>query len=197
MNHFEISEQTEFILHPESEFEIAKIMSAFANSKGGKLLIGVRKNGKIAGTEPSESYSIVSNAAFSCSPPIIFDSEIIQYAHKIVLEITIPESSEIHKLLSNNEWISYIRFKDLSLLANSVQKKYLEIKNKTISFSDELKSFLSIFDNVDYLTLTQISKSVELKREKIELLLAQLLVLSKIETNLKEDAIVYQVRKEV
>lgn len=197
MNHFEINEQTEFILHPESEFEIAKIMSAFANSKGGKILIGVRKNGKIAGTEPSESYSIVSNAAFSCSPPINFESEIIQYTHKIILEITIPESTEIHKLLSNNEWISYIRFKDLSLLTNSVLKKYLELKNKTISFSEELKSFLSIFNSVDYLTLTQISKKTDIKREKIELLLAQLLVLNKIDAILKVDAIVYQARKEV
>ncbi len=197
MSHFEINEQTEFILYPESELEIAKLLCAFSNSKGGKLLIGVRKNGKIAGTEPSESFSIVSSAASGCFPPIDFDSEIVQYAHKIVLEITVPESKEIHKVLINNECISYIRFKDLSLVTNSVLKKYLELKNKTISFSEELNSFLSIFHSSDFLTLTQISKTVDLKREKIELLLAQLLVLNKIEASLKEDAIVYQAPKEV
>src|SRR5690606_23164013 len=118
------------------------------------------------------------------------------YSHKIVLEITIPQSIETHKVLVDNEWISYIRFKDLSLVANTVLKKYLEIKNKKTSISEELQTILSIFDSVDFLTLTQISKAVDLKREKIELLLAKLLVLDKIEISLNENTIVYQARKE-
>lgn len=128
-------EQTEFLPYPESSFTIAKTLCAFANKEGGSLLIGIRKNGKVAGTEPSESYSAVATAANLCTPPVLFDSVLIQSSHKIVLEIRVPKSSEVHKLLVDDKWVPYIRFNDLSLKANSVLKKYLDLKKSSLTRS--------------------------------------------------------------
>lgn len=192
-------EQTEFLPHPESSFVIAKTLCAFANKEGGSLLIGIRKNGKIAGTEPSESYSAVASAAHLCTPPVLFDSVMLQSAHKIVLEIRVPKSNDVHKLFVDNTWVPYIRFKDLSLKANSVLKKYLDLKKNSpgqIGLPEETTDILSLFREDDSLTLTQIVKKTDLKREKVEMLLAQLLILNKIDMDIQENAIVYQLHKE-
>lgn len=194
-------DRVEFLLHPESSFLIAKTICAFANTEGGHLLIGVRKNGKIAGTEPSESYSAVTNAISElCTPPVPFDSTIIQSAHKIVLEIIVPKSSEVHRIFTDNIPVPYIRFKNLSLEANSVLKKYLELKNdpeETVELPEEGNALLAVFAKNDFYTLTQLVKKTGLKREKAEFLLSRLLIFNKIEADLKENAIVYGLPKEV
>lgn len=192
-------ENTEFLSYPESSFMIAKTLCAFANKEGGSLLIGIRKNGKVAGTEPSAAYSAVTAAANLCTPPVLFDSVLIQCSHKIVLEICVTKSSEVHKLFDGSEWVPYIRFRDLSFRANAVLKKYLDLKKKftgQISLPEETNAVLSIFSENNSLTLTQIVKKISLKRERTEMILAQLLILNKIEMDLQENVIVYQLHKE-
>ena len=51
--------------------KIAKTLSAFANTDGGKLLIGVKDNGKIAGVRSDEEqYMIEAAAGLYCSPEV-------------------------------------------------------------------------------------------------------------------------------
>jgi predicted HTH transcriptional regulator len=53
--------------------KIAKSLVAFANTDGGRLLIGVKDNGKIVGISTDEEFYMVESAAkiFS-NPPHIF-----------------------------------------------------------------------------------------------------------------------------
>jgi predicted HTH transcriptional regulator len=53
--------------------KIAKSLVAFANTDGGRLLIGVKDNGKVVGISTDEEYYMVESAAkiFS-NPPIGF-----------------------------------------------------------------------------------------------------------------------------
>ena len=53
--------------------KIARTLSAFANSDGGKLLIGIRDNGSIAGIKSDEEYYMVDTAVqLFCRPKITF-----------------------------------------------------------------------------------------------------------------------------
>ena len=64
-------------VHQDFKFEIsdarkiAKSISAFANTDGGRLLVGVKDNGKIAGVRSEEEiYMIEAAAQRYCQPPV-------------------------------------------------------------------------------------------------------------------------------
>lgn len=56
-------------IHQDFKFEIsdahkiAKSLSAFANTEGGRLLVGVKDNGKIAGIRSEEEIYMIEAAA--------------------------------------------------------------------------------------------------------------------------------------
>lgn len=79
-----------------SDFEkIAKEIIAFANTRGGLLLIGVDDDGTIVGVD-SEKHEIelVSTAAeFYCDPAIDVDVEVVEINDVDVVAVTVPESA--------------------------------------------------------------------------------------------------------
>ncbi|MEZ4998936.1 MAG: ATP-binding protein [Bacteroidales bacterium] len=51
--------------------KIARTLSAFSNTAGGKLLIGVRDNGSLAGVRSDEEYYMIDAAArLHCEPEV-------------------------------------------------------------------------------------------------------------------------------
>ena len=69
--------------------KIAKSLVAFANTDGGRLLIGVKDNGKIIGMSTDEEYYMVESAAkIYSNPPIDFSTQQWQEEGKTVLEIS-------------------------------------------------------------------------------------------------------------
>ena len=113
--------------------KIARSLSAFANTEGGRLLIGVKDNGSIAGVKTDEEYFMVQAAAdFYCEPPIWFDTKQWNAEGKTVLEISIPKSREMPHFVKekNGERVPYIRVADENLPANSVQIKVWERAKK-------------------------------------------------------------------
>src|SRR5665811_514832 len=73
--------------------KIAKSLVAFANTDGGRLLIGVKDNGKIAGISSDEEFYMVELAAkIYSNPPSSFLTKQWQVEGKVVLEITIKPS---------------------------------------------------------------------------------------------------------
>ena len=56
-------QQQDFKFRIDSTAKIAKTLSAFANTDGGKLLIGVKDNGKITGIDPEEEFFMIEGAA--------------------------------------------------------------------------------------------------------------------------------------
>ena len=56
-------QQQDFKFEVSSAKKIAKSLSAFANTSGGRLLIGVKDNGKIAGVNSEEEQYMIDAAA--------------------------------------------------------------------------------------------------------------------------------------
>ena len=64
-------QQQDFKFEISDARKIAKTLSAFANTDGGRLLIGVKDNGKIAGVRSEEEkYMIEAAAQLYCVPEV-------------------------------------------------------------------------------------------------------------------------------
>ena len=64
-------QQQDFKFEISDARKIAKTLSAFANTDGGRLLIGVKDNGRIAGVRSEEEkYMIEAAAQLYCIPEI-------------------------------------------------------------------------------------------------------------------------------
>ncbi|MES2387299.1 MAG: ATP-binding protein [Bacteroidota bacterium] len=103
---------TEFkktITHVE---KMGKTLSAFANSGGGTVLIGVDDNGRICGTDPEEEIYMLDKAArFYCRPELSYTIRETEHEGHIVLLVQVPQSPERpHACLSHKgEWRVYVR----------------------------------------------------------------------------------------
>ena len=68
-------------------------ISAFANTEGGRLLIGVRDSGEVAGCRVDEEFHMVQCAAeMHCTPAVAFESQVWKHGYLRVLEVKIPPS---------------------------------------------------------------------------------------------------------
>jgi predicted HTH transcriptional regulator len=103
--------------------KIARTLSAFANTEGGRLLIGVRDNGSIAGVRSDEEYYMIETAASIFSRPEI-PVKIRQHNAdgKTVLEVEVSkgESRPYEAKDEDGKWKAYFRKGDQNLLANGV-----------------------------------------------------------------------------
>ncbi|HKJ41014.1 MAG TPA: ATP-binding protein, partial [Sunxiuqinia sp.] len=84
--------------------KIAKSLVAFANTNGGRLLIGVKDNGNIAGVRSEEEYYMVESAAKIYSKPEIdFSTRQHLVDKKTVLEVHIERSEKRPHFAKNDE----------------------------------------------------------------------------------------------
>ena len=112
--------------------KIARTLVAFSNTDGGKLLIGVKDNGNIAGVRSDEEFFMVQAAAgMYCRPEIEFESKRWIVDGKTVLEVSIPKGKNFPYFAESEpgKWLAYIRVKDENILATAVHLKVW--KNKT------------------------------------------------------------------
>src|ERR1035437_8606807 len=98
--------------------KIAISLVAFANTDGGRLLLGIRDNGSVAGVRSDEEYYMVEAAANLYSkPPILFHTQIWKAEGKTVLEINIHKSLERPHFAQDEKgkWLAYIRKGDQNI----------------------------------------------------------------------------------
>ena len=78
----------------EQAHKIAKSMSAFANTGGGILLMGVDDSGNPKGvSEPDEVIKRLAGIARSCSPPLLPEIDKVQLGtDKFIIYVKVPPS---------------------------------------------------------------------------------------------------------
>jgi predicted HTH transcriptional regulator len=106
--------------------KIARSIAAFANTAGGRLLIGVKDNGNIVGVKTDEEYYMIEAAAqMYCKPPMPFETKEWMVNGKTVLEIIVAPTEQRPILAPNKDgdYKAYIRVHDQNLLANGVLLK--------------------------------------------------------------------------
>lgn len=190
-------QQQDFKFEINDARKIAKTLVAFSNTDGGKILIGVKDNGKIAGVRSDEEYYMIETAAtVFCRPEISFRLKKWEIQGKTVLEVDIPKG--IHRpYQSKNEddrWLSYVRVKDQNFLANAIQirvwKNEKRKKGVFVKFTEKEKILLDYLQTKP-ISLSQYTMISGLSRRKASDILVRFISLGVVEMNYSEKEIYY------
>lgn len=104
--------------------KIARSISAFANHSGGRLLIGVKDNGAVAGVRNEEDVYVVDTAAASfCTPEVEVDFHAYSVDTGItVMVATIPAATvrPVYVREKDGEQRAYYRVADENIAAHPV-----------------------------------------------------------------------------
>lgn len=192
------NQQLDFKFEVADARKIARSLAAFANTEGGRLLIGVKDNGKIAGVRSEEEYYMVEAAAhLYCKPAVYFESVEWEIDKKKILEIIIPKSDRRphYAPQKKDKYLIYIRVKDQNLLANSVLMKVWQRekqkKGTRLRFTDKEKILFNYLQEHTQITLTKFRKEAHISRRRAETILVNLIVLDIIEIHFTEKGAFY------
>ena len=117
------NQQLDFKFCVSDSRKIARTLAAFSNSDGGKLLIGVRDNGSIAGIKSDEEIYMVDTAAhLFCRPEISYVIKQHTTGAKTILEVEVIKGDKrpYQAKDENGKWVTYFRHHDQNLVANKV-----------------------------------------------------------------------------
>lgn len=164
--------------------KIAKTLVAFANNKGGRLLVGVYDSGEIKGVrnEEEEKYLLTKAAHFYCRPALEPVFEEVYIDNKIVLVVSISESDikPHYAMAEDNKWWVYVRVKDKSLLASKiivdVLKGQTSPEGVLIEYSEKEKIVLRYLEEHESIAANDVGKIVKLPRRKAQRLMVNLIL---------------------
>lgn len=108
--------------------KIARVIVAFANHKGGKILVGVDDFGTIVGTNLHQAKSRIELAAeFFCTPTIPLQYEVIRENGMKLLVVTVEESQRKphYSINKKGQEKAYIRADDQCLAVSKKGAKAL------------------------------------------------------------------------
>ena len=155
--------------------KIARSLVAFANTDGGRLLIGVKDNGRIAGVRSEEEYYMVESAAKLYSKPAIeYTTRQHLVEGKTVLEITVEASPEKPHFARDEEgkWWAYFRKDDENRLASKIMievwKRQKSPEGILISLTDAEKCLLDYLEIHEKISVSKYSRLAHLSYKKAE-----------------------------
>jgi predicted HTH transcriptional regulator len=183
--------------------KIAKSLVAFANTLGGRLLIGVKDNGKVIGISTDEEYYMVESAAKIYSkPPIDFTTKQWHSEGKTVLEISVQPSNKKPHFAKDEtgKWLAYIRIKDENVLAHNIQlvvwKKQKSSKGIHFTYSKDEKFLIDFLQNNDGITFSKFIRMAHISRKKAEEVLSNFVIMNVVKMQTSRDGTVFELNKE-
>lgn len=153
--------QQDFKYKVQDAAKLARSVSAFANTDGGRLLIGVRDDGNISGVRSEEEIYMMHAAAYKyCKPESKIGFETFHAEGRTVVIATIPPA--VRKpvcALDDGRRVAYVRIADENIVASPV---YLEMWRQEqmpqtlMHYTDTEQHLLSIMKENPPLTLNRL-----------------------------------------
>ncbi|MEO8887096.1 MAG: ATP-binding protein [Mucilaginibacter sp.] len=164
--------------------KIARTMVAFANNKGGRLLIGVADDGTIKGvkSEDEERYMITKAAHLYAKPALEPVFEEVYVDDKLVLVVDTPQSTlkPHYALAEDGKWWVYVRIKDKSMLASKivvdVLKRSTDSNGVLIEYSSNEKTLLQYLESTQRITVNECSDLLKQGRRASQRILVNLVL---------------------
>lgn len=191
-------QQLDFKFEISDTKKIARSLVAFANTKGGRLLVGVKDNGAIAGVRSDEEYYMVETAAhLYCKPEVKFTAKNWQVDGKTVVEIWVDESSKKPHYAPGKEdkWIAFIRVNDQNQVAPPVMIKVWERQSRPtgvlLKYSEAEQRLLTYIEQYGDVTLSKAARIAQVPRKKAISLLANMIAINILEAHFTSDQVQY------
>ncbi len=168
--------------------KIARTLSAFSNTNGGRLLIGVKDNGRIAGVRSDEEFYMAQSAAtLYCKPEVQFLTRSYMLEGKSVLEIYIPavKNKPVYAHDDNKRWMAYVRVADQNALAGIVQlqiwKEADRERGRLLEFTRSEEILLRYLEGKEGVSLSKIQRDMGFQRKELVTLMTKLVLFSVVE----------------
>ncbi len=183
--------------------KIARTLVAFANTDGGRLLIGVKDNGAISGIRSEEEKHMIQTASeMYCIPNVNFQAKEWNINGKTVLEIIVPKS-KYHKHKApdhNNIYKVYIRVKDQNILADGILLKIWKYQNNKqevrVTFTESEMFLLKYLNDNKRITLKEFMKAAKISKKEAEKTLVNFTLINMLKLEITEKVIFFSLYEE-
>ena len=116
-------QQQDFKYRVTDACKLAKSVSAFANTNGGRLLIGVRDDGHLSGVRSEEEIFMMHQAAYKyCKPEPSIKFDTIHADGRTIVIATVPPSDKrpVYAMNEVGKMLAYIRINDENIVVSPV-----------------------------------------------------------------------------
>jgi predicted HTH transcriptional regulator len=179
-------QQQDFKYRVADACKLAKSVSAFANTDGGRLLIGVRDDGHLSGVRSEEEIYMMHQAAYKyCKPEasIKFDTYHIDGRTIVIATVPPSEHKPVFALNEEGKQRAYIRIADENIVASPVHlaiwREQQSDCGAMMTYTDTVRKLLRSMDvpegKIGSFTLNQVVRRSRLARTKVISLLARLI----------------------
>jgi hypothetical protein len=167
------NERVEYKFELNSARRIAATLSAFSNTGGGTLLVGVKDNGALAGIRLDEEvYVLEASASVYCKPEIKPELYRHEIRGKVILEVFIPEALAKPVLAETEpgQWKAWVRYGASNRLASPVHLelwKMNDARERPSVYSTREQKLLAVWQQKKWISLNQAVKSTKLPRHLV------------------------------
>ena len=173
-------QQQDFKYRVADACKLAKSVSAFANTDGGRLLIGVRDDGHLSGVRSEEEIYMMHQAAYKyCKPEASIKFDTYHAEGRTIVVATVPPSSKRPVCAQDEEgrMRAYIRINDENIVASPVHlalwRESQKPQGAMITYNDDIRKLLDVIHGQQ--TLNQIVRLSRLPRHEVITLMARLI----------------------
>ena len=173
-------QQQDFKYRVTDACKLAKSVSAFANTCGGRLLIGVRDDGHLSGVRSEEEIFMMHQAAYKyCKPESSIKFDTMHAEGRTIVIATVPPSDKrpVCALNETGKALAYIRINDENIVASPVHlalwREVQKPKGSIMTYDNTVRQLLDAMQGRQ--TLNQIVRNSALPRHKVITLLARLI----------------------
>lgn len=168
-------DQQDFKFAINNSKKIAISLSAFANTYGGRLLVGVKDNGRIAGVHAEDELHMLEGAAeLYCKPTVDLDILIIELEDGTeVVCAEVDRSNEIIRAHNpEGDWKAYVREDDENFIASPLhlelwkREKKKPLRNPS-TFGEDEKGLLRLLGEQENWRLNAFVRKAGMPRKKV------------------------------
>ena len=174
-------QQQDFKFKVTDAVKLARSVSAFANTEGGRLLIGVRDDGHLSGVRSEEEIFMMHQAAWKyCQPAssIKFDNYRVEGRNIVIATVPMSNKRPICAIDDEGRQRAYVRIADENIVASPVHlaiwREEQQLHGASFTYGDDERQLMAVLEETPQ-PLNKIVRRSRLPRPKVVMLLARLI----------------------